>query len=79
MSDLTANGPCGICKEIMDYNPERVPTVAIKEGIPDPKGTMEPLCIECIGKINQHRHQIDPEGATYPQIDITGAYESMEI
>ena len=79
MKKSKANGPCGICKENMDYNPERVPTIAIKEGIPDPTGSMEPLCIECISKINQHRHKIDPEGTEYPQVDIRGAYESTEV
>jgi hypothetical protein len=41
----------------MGYNPMSVPSIRIKDGVPDPGGTREALCKSCITKANTYRKE----------------------
>lgn len=75
MSYLLAMGECFFCKRIFTFNPERVPSVRVKDGKPDPAGAREPLCSNCVERANEVRkaHGLEPIRI------LPGAYEAEEV
>ena len=66
-------GYCWGCGTFMGYNPNSVPSIRIKDGIPDPDGTREAICKSCITKANVYRKK---QGQ--PEIQIrSDAYEAI--
>jgi hypothetical protein len=43
--------PCINCKQVFSFNPMRVPSVIIK-------GTREPICKDCVPRINELRRTL---------------------
>jgi hypothetical protein len=44
-------GQCVNCTAVFAFNPERVPSVRVKDGKPDPNGIREPLCRPCAERL----------------------------
>lgn len=66
---------CWGCGGMFSSNPSLVPSVRVKDGQLDPNGTREPLCRECVEKINAHRVSVGLEPfAIHPE-----AYEPEEV
>ena len=67
-------GYCWACGFMMGYNPMSVPSIRIKDGVPDPDGIREALCKSCITKANvQRKKQGQPEFQIRPD-----AYEPID-
>lgn len=64
-----ATSPCYGCKQIFSYNPVRVPSVC------DPQtGTREPICRNCVERVNPLRIANGLE----PITPLPGAYEPCD-
>jgi len=51
----TVTGVCFGCERIFSFHPHKVPSIRIKDGKPDPAGDRQPICKECIDRINPIR------------------------
>ena len=67
-----AISPCGICRGVFTFNPERVPSMRMDQaGRPDPNGQKEPICSGCMALLNGKRKVLG-----LPPFEILpGAYE----
>jgi hypothetical protein len=61
-------GPCYACKRMMTYSAERVPSLMVN-------GQREPVCLDCIERINPERVRNGLE----PIVPLPGAYEPDEV
>lgn len=66
MGYVTAMSPCIACKNVFSYNPHKVPSIRIN-------GVREPICRECIPRINRLRAQ----AGTDPIVPAPDAYEAI--
>ncbi len=78
MAYVTAMGECVNCGQLFSFNPYLVPSVRVsrKDGrwVPDPNGSREPMCGDCVTIANRKRRE-----AGVPQIKVLpGAYEPQE-
>lgn len=64
---------CG-CHRVFSYNPVRVPSVRMKDGKPDPDGDREPICQDCVERVNPRRIANGLEPITY----AADAYEPCD-
>jgi len=79
-----AAGPCAFCGLVFTFNPERVPSIpsnaweiaeiAESSGEPPAKGTMLPVCGDCMQKVNRLREQHNMP----PLPILPGAYDPAE-
>jgi hypothetical protein len=54
------------------FNPARVPSFRINaQGQPDPAGTREPICADCVDRFNRRRAAAGLD----PIVPLPGAYE----
>lgn len=47
MGYMIAMSKCAACPTVFAFNPEKVPSIRLKDGKPDPQGEREPLCRNC--------------------------------
>lgn len=69
-----ATSACIGCGRLFSYNPLRVPSIKVKDGRPDPSGTREPICANCVARINPMRIA---NGLT-PIVPAPDAYEPVD-
>ncbi len=55
MGYVTCMGPCCNCGRVFTYNPNKVPSIRVKNGKPDPEGSREPVCEPCMTTGNERR------------------------
>ena len=55
MAYVFVTSACFCCKRLFSYNPNHVPSIPIKDGKADPRGTREPLCQACVDRVNPER------------------------
>jgi len=67
MGYVQAFSACFGCKRLFSYNPVRVPSIRVN-------GTLEPICAECIERVNPKRIANGLE----PIVPLPGAYEPAE-
>lgn len=54
MGYMLAMAKCCACPTVFAFNPERVPSIRLKDGKPDPAGEREPLCRPCAERLIQN-------------------------
>ena len=52
---VSCMGVCVGCRTMITFNPNKVPSVRVKDGHLHPDGKREPLCRACAETINQNR------------------------
>lgn len=45
----------------MAFNPNLVPSLRLTDGLPDPKGQREPICLTCVTVANKKRAELGHE------------------
>ena len=71
-TSVSASGQCYGCKRTFSFNRERVPSIHVNaQGKPDPKGTREPICRECVERASPRRIA----NGLPPIVILEGAYE----
>jgi hypothetical protein len=74
MGYIWAMGPCCNCHTIFSFNPERVPSVRIKNGVPAADGIRQAVCRPCVTTWNAKRRAAGAE----PIPILPGAYEPAD-
>lgn len=74
MGYVTLMAPCFFCGKIFGSNPHKVPSVKVRNGVPDANGIREPVCKACVERLNK---KLAAEGR--PGWTVTAdAYEAIE-
>lgn len=67
---------CWCCRQPFGSNPSLVPSIRVKDGVPDPEGVREPLCRSCVEQLNKARvakglepFKIHPEAYEPEEVD----------
>jgi hypothetical protein len=71
-------GQCFGCKKTFGFNPMKVPSVRIRNGVPDPNGEREPICMDCVELANPHRVARGLAPITYDN-DAYGACDEIQL
>lgn len=66
-------GSCVACRRFIAFNPNKVPSIRVKDGKPDAAGTREPLCAACAEILYT---RLKAEGQNPPPI-AKDAYEPL--
>lgn len=75
MGYMIVLGSCYSCRRPFTFNPERVPSVRVNaEGVEDPAGVRQPICLECIDAANPIR----VANGLNPLVPHPDAYEATE-
>lgn len=76
MAFMFCSGHCLTCGGLFSFNPDLVPSVRVNaQGQPDPNGTREPICQNCMRLANEQREQ----RGLPPFPVLPGAYEPQEV
>jgi hypothetical protein len=79
MAWMSVIGNCVQCGAIFNFNPDRVPSIRVSrqdgKWVPDPNGTREPVCENCMRWVNEMLVKAGREPFPVPH----GAYESEEV
>jgi hypothetical protein len=67
MAYMTCMAPCINCRQIFNFNPDRVPSIRVN-------GNREPICLACVEAANPQRLANGLE----PIRVLPGAYEPQE-
>jgi hypothetical protein len=76
MGYMMVIAPCYVCKRPFMSNPDYVPSVRVNaQGQPDPQGTREPVCRDCVEEANAKRVELGME----PHPIHPEAYKPQEV
>ncbi len=76
MPYIQAMSNCFGCGKLFAYNPDLVPSVRVNANRqPDPHGTREPVCADCVVRVNPKRIA----NGLQPIRVLPGAYEPQEV
>lgn len=76
MAYMMAHSRCIRCGQLFSYNPELVPSIRLNaKRQPDPNGTREPICKECVERVNPLRIK----NGLDPIVILDGAYDAQEV
>ena len=72
MGIIYATSPCFGCGRLFIYNPDLVPSIRVnRQGQFDPNGSKEPICQNCVDRVNPQRIA----NGVPPITVLPGAYE----
>jgi hypothetical protein len=74
MGYLVGMANCWGCGRTFTFNPERVPSIPVRNGQPAEGGTREPICEDCMTRANERRMRLGLD----PHPILPGAYDPME-